>query len=346
MHNAFLVIRTVFFALFTYFYIVILIFASWNVAAAKSSGMSAPGASVFLLINSIFMFMLVPIAYLAEQICARARPAHVRTECAWTALMSTLQLAASVDVTVGSSIYCHTNPKWAMCASTSLLVQVSWLATFSILSYCLTLCVAAATHAESVPEIWTTPVPHVPWFRPSAEAEEEPAAPVGTPKLPTREKTLSTWSGESCAVTKYIAERWDKLSRTERQSMASGPILFTRGRQSDDATRPAWARLQSTRRGVDHPFAHPLPRCKGPPPQVALPPLPPATHSSTVARPRESCFVEGSERRETSSTRSDRMATNVFPKMIADPDSPIPRPNLSEWVRADTVHKGPGDSIV
>lgn len=71
----------------------------------------APGASVFLLTSSVFTFVLVPMcvivlslsdtrieaflgarAYLAELICARARPAHVRLECAWTAFMSIFQL--------------------------------------------------------------------------------------------------------------------------------------------------------------------------------------------------------------------------------------------------------------
>lgn len=27
----------------------------------------------------------------------------------------------------------------------------------------------------------------------------------------------------------------------------------------------------------------------------------------------------------------------MFPREIVDPDLPIPRPSLSEWVRADTV---------
>ena len=138
---------------------------------------------MFLLISSAFIFVLVPMcvivssfpltrvetlflarAYLAELICARARPAHVRVECAWTALMSTFQLgevfplvltrladevtvAASISVTVnGPPVYCHMECKlrlcerwsathvglmsapWAMCASSFLLVCISWLA--------------------------------------------------------------------------------------------------------------------------------------------------------------------------------------------------------------------------
>lgn len=68
----------VFEALLTYIHILIVVFASWNIIAAKSSRMSseqhrplrwcdantcfpAPGASVFLLTSSVLIFVLVPM---------------------------------------------------------------------------------------------------------------------------------------------------------------------------------------------------------------------------------------------------------------------------------------------
>jgi len=340
MHNAFLVIRTVFFALLTYFHVLILGFASWNIVTAKSSGMSAPGASVFLLVNSVFIFGLVPIAYLAELFCAKARPAQVRVECAWTALMSVLQLAASVDVTVsGPPMYCQTHSPWAMCASSSLLVHISWLATLIVLSYCLTIWVASVTHATSLPDIWITPVPHVPWFSLGADA----SAPVTISPLPTHKhsktpSSSSSVSETSCAVSKYIAERWEKLSRTERQPVSSGPSLSTKGRQSADTARPTWARQYRIRRGVDSPFSKPLPERNEP--LVLLAP-PPRTHSRRVVTSWDSDSLEVSEQLETTKTGScltlASRTTSVFPQKIAHPDLPIPRPSLSEWVRADSV---------
>ncbi|KAF8557245.1 hypothetical protein OG21DRAFT_341276 [Imleria badia] len=339
MHNAFLVIRTVFFALLTYFHVLVLIFASWNIVAATSSGMSAPGASVFLLMNSVFIFVLVPVAYLAEVICVKARPAYVRVECAWTVLMSIFQLAASVDVTVnGPPMYCQTDSPWAMCASSSLLVHISWLATLIMLSYCLTICVTSATHATSLPDIWITPVPHVPWFHPDAEAPASISLHLPTHKH-AKTSSSSTYVREaSCAVSRYIAERWEKLSRTERQPVSSGPILFTKGHQSGDLTRPTWARQHRIRRGVDDPFAKPLPKRKEP--EVLAPP--PRTHSKQVMTPRDShSAVEvgnqpGIMRTRSYSTVTPRISP-VFPHRPVDPDLPIPRPKLSEWVRADVL---------
>ncbi|KAF8447601.1 hypothetical protein L210DRAFT_3526814 [Boletus edulis BED1] len=346
MCNVFLVVRTIFFALLTYIYVLVLIFASWNIAAATSFGISTPGASVFLLMISIFIFVLVLVAYLAEIICPKARPAQARFECAWTAMMSILQLAASVDVTVnGPPIYCHTHSSWAMCASSSLLVHISWLATLTIFSYCLTICVASATHATSLPDIWITPIPHVPWFRPDVDIEAP--VPATIPHLPAR-KPLQIPSSPtsvreaSCAVSKYLAERWEKLSHISRHPTSSGPILFNGGRQSADPNRPTWARQYRVRRGVDDPFAKPLPPRKEPPVTVVLPPPPPRTHSRQVVVSRDSSTVDGSEPRGmvrtlSSSTLPSR-TPSMFPQKITNPDLPIPRPNnMSEWVRADAL---------
>ncbi|KAN0076978.1 hypothetical protein V8E55_010833 [Tylopilus felleus] len=341
MENAFLVIRAVFFALLTYLHVLVLIFASWNIVAAKSFGISTPGASVFLLVNSVLIFVLLPVAHLAELICAKARPAYVRVECAWTVLMSILELAASVDVTVnGPPTYCQTHSPWAMCASFSLLVHINWLVTLIMFSYCLTICVVSAAHAAALPDIWITSIPHVPWFNLGAEGP----VPVTISLLPTRKhskipSSSSDLSRTSCAISKYIAERWEKLSRTERQPASSGPVLFAKGHQSADPTRPIWAREHRIRRGVDHPFAKPLPK-RGEPSVILTPP--PRIHSRQVATPSDahSVTVVASEQPQTKahfhSSQASR-SSSVFPHTLANPDLPIPRPNRSEWVRADTL---------
>ena len=46
----------------------------------------------FFFLKFIDVSFLLARAYLAELICAKARPAHVRFECVWTALMSIFQL--------------------------------------------------------------------------------------------------------------------------------------------------------------------------------------------------------------------------------------------------------------
>lgn len=163
---------------------------------------------------------------------------------------------------------------------------------------------------------------------------------MGSTHQPTRwhkksPSSSSSWSETSCALSKYIAERWEKLSRTERQSVPSGPILFTKGRQSIDASRPAWARQHRIRRGIDHPFAKPVPStCKVP--HVVLAP-PPRIRSRHLVPAGDSHFVEVSQQLEVTRTCSYILSPRtptVFPRGTGNPDLPILRPGLSEWIRA------------
>jgi len=216
---------------------------------------------------------------------------------------------------------CQMRSPRGICASSSLLVPVSWLATLIILTYSLTICITSITHSTSLPSIWTTPVSAVPWFGSGAA----PSA------ARTRSKAFLSPGEESCAVTKYIAERWEKLSGIEHQS--SGPILFSIGRQSTiDSARPAWARRQKTRRGLDNPFTKPSPLCEE---QPAAPPPPPRTHLKETVAPRDSHYVEVCRQSDSSSALTLQTPT-VFPK-TTDPDLPIPLPRLSEWIHADAA---------
>ena len=148
------------------------------------------------------------------------------------------------------------------------------------------------------------------------------SAPVTTSHLPTHKHSASE---TSCAVSKYIAERWEKLSRTERQPISSGPIVFTKGHLSVDAARPTWARQHRIRRGVDIPFSKPPPKRGEPPVFLAPPPR------RQVVTSWDSYSLEISEQPET--TKTDSYLT------LASEDLP-PRTllsSLSEWVRADSA---------
>lgn len=257
--------------------------------------------------------------------------------------MSILQLSASIYVTtVGPPELCRSQSVWTVCASAALLVPISWLATFIMLAYCVTLCVMAATHVYLMPNLWTTPVSVVPWFN-LTDAALYPAA-VSFPPRPLS-KALSTASAESdssCNVSKFIAETWDKLSRVEgRVIEPSKPILFTRGSPSVSSTRPAWAKqleLQ-TRRGVDQPFStrgvspsdH-SPKVPSPPPRACAKQMPGPKDLESAQAPRELQLARNS----SSSTLTPQTPT-IFPKKIADPDQPIPRPRLSQWIPADAA---------
>ncbi|KAG6335399.1 hypothetical protein ID866_3694 [Astraeus odoratus] len=337
MLNAFLVIRMIFFALLLYLNVLVIVFAAWNLTAVRSI---APGAPLILAANSALIILFLTLATTAEAICPKARPGHVRVECAWTVLTSTLQLAASINVTVnGPPMTCQFNWTWSTCASSSLLVPVTWLVTLVILGYCLTICITACVHAPWIPDLWTMPVSSVPWF------DFGTKAPVATSGVPSTGKAskfsrFSSASNESCPITRYITERWGKLSGVERQSQSpSNPILFSRGHQSMDSRRPTWARQMDVRRGVDQPFVRP------PPPFAVLrdahPLQPPAVLTKEVAMSRQSHYVDichTSEMKSSDGRSTLTLATEtptMFPKGIEDPDRPIPLPHLSQWVRAD-----------
>ncbi|KAH7889288.1 hypothetical protein F5I97DRAFT_1843070 [Phlebopus sp. FC_14] len=345
MRNAFLVIRSIFFALLLYLNVLLLVFAVWNVAAAKSSGLSAPGATVFLVVNSVLTIVFVTGGYLGELICAKARPSHVRVECLWTASMSILQLGSSVTVTVnGPPMACQVRSTWSTCASASLLVPVSWLATLIIIAYCFTICITSVVHSDLIPDIWTTSVSSTPWFSGAATTR----LPQARSRVPSKAfSTTTTSSEESCAVTKYIAERWEKLSGMERQAEPSNPILFSRGRQSVDSSRPTWARQTQARRGIDQPFGLPTTVHGG---QQTNPSPPPKVLAKDMAE-SDPHYVE--VRRKSEMNKNDSGSRSIltprtptaFPNRIADPDLPIPLPCLSDWIRADAARGISVDSV-
>ncbi|KAG2367504.1 hypothetical protein BDR07DRAFT_1393457 [Suillus spraguei] len=245
--------------------------------------------------------------------------------------MGILQLAASIYVTTASPpMLYQSHSTWTVCASAALLVPISWFTTFIMLVYCVTLCVMAATHVYFLPTLWKMPVTAVPWFNLTD------SIPVSLPSRPLSEISSSAWteSGGSCKISKYIADTWERLYRVEgRVVEPSKPILFSRHCPSIDSTRPAWAKqleLQ-TRRGVDQPFLTQRLSPSSNSPKVPLPP--------PKARAREvSDFVDLQLNKNTSCSTLTPRTPAIFPKRIADPDLPIPRPQLSEWIPADAAN--------
>ncbi|OJA14877.1 hypothetical protein AZE42_00805 [Rhizopogon vesiculosus] len=345
MLNVFLTVRAIFFTLILYFNLLGTIFAAWNIVSSSSSGMPVPGAAAFLVVNAALIFVLVTMAYSAEAICARARPAHVRFECGWTVLMSILQLSASIYVTtVGPPALCRSQSAWTVCASAALLVPVSWLTTFIMLAYCVTLCVIAATHVYFMPNLWTTPISAVPWFNLTESALYPAAVSPPTRPLSTSSSFTSSESDSSCHVSKFITETWEKLSRVEGRVIdPSKPILFSPGSPSINSTRPAWAKqLQlDTRRGVDQPFSTRGISPSGYSPEVPTPP--PKARAKQAPGPKDLKSAQIYELQLARNSSESACSTltlqtpTIFPKKIADPDLPIPRPRLSEWIPADAT---------
>jgi len=209
----------------------------------------------------------------------------------------------------------------------------------TVLVYCITLCVMAATHVYFLPTLWKMPVTAVPWFNLTD------SMPISFPSRPLSEISSSTWaeSGSSCSISKYIADTWERLHRVERRVVEpSKPILFSRNCPSIDSTRPAWAKqleLQ-TRRGVDQPFLTQRISPSSNPPKVPLPP--PKARAREVSSLNDLNYAETFmnlqlNKNKPYSTLTPRTPT-IFPKRIADPDLPIPRPRLSQWIPADAAN--------
>lgn len=308
--------------------------------SSTSSGMPVPGAAAFLVVNAALIFALTMLAYSAEVICPKARPSHVRFECGWTVLMGILQLAASIYVTTASPpTLCQSHSIWTVCASAALLMPISWFTTLIMLVYCVTLCVMAATHVYFLPTLWKMPVTAVPWFNLTD------SIPVSLPPRPLSEISSSTWaeSDGSCKISKYIADTWERLYRVEgRVVEPSKPILFSRHRPSIDSSRPAWAKqleLQ-TRRGVDQPFLTQRLSPSSNSPKVPLPP--PKARAKEVLGVNDlkypETFVDLQPNKNISCSTLTPRTPAIFPKRIADPDLPIPRPQLSEWIPADAAN--------
>jgi hypothetical protein len=197
----------------------------------------------------------------------------------------------------------------------------------------------AATHVYFLPTLWKMPVTAVPWF------DLTDSIPVSFPSRPLSEISSSTWGEKdgSCKISKYIADTWEKLHRVEgRVIEPSKPILFSRNRPSINSTQPAWAKqleLQ-TRRGVDQPFLTQRLSPSRSSPKVPLPP--PKARAREVSGPNDFQVCSDFHDLQLDKYKSCSILTpqtpTIFPKRIADPDLPIPRPRLSEWIPADAAN--------
>ena len=137
---------------------------------------------------------------------------------------------------------------------------------------------------------------------------------------------------------------------------------------SNESMRPNWAKRVSPRRGVDAPFAMPSPPSRFSFRQPVLPPVRPlrplklkSSWSQTTvnspppvpALPQKAVVVGGPALPDHSPTGSfyidlERDAVvpvgdasrpvsyGMFPEDVGDPDQPVTRARLSQWVRADS----------
>ncbi|THU86428.1 hypothetical protein K435DRAFT_805118 [Dendrothele bispora CBS 962.96] len=304
MPSPFLLLRNLFFALMAYLSLLTLIFSSWNVNVTSSSGLSVPGSSVILILNSCLVFIGLSLG-LAPLVWPQFNTAQIILECAWSAILSLLQIGAAISTTVVTSSVIRQKDNVAINASSFLLVPVTWLSSLCTLAHFFILFMSAMTHMQSDANIWSKSVYDIKWFGFSSVKLD--ASDVSSPRPKT--------GFEEDSWTMYLADIESSAGRKARYPPA-------------DHEKAPWAPT-NVRRGRDAPFQAPVnsdtqsSRQSSPTPRAndALPPLPlrvepkaPAVGSRFIERFRSFHF---------------------FPNSVDDHDQPIPLPRFSRWIRAD-----------
>ncbi|KAI0035707.1 hypothetical protein K488DRAFT_82745 [Vararia minispora EC-137] len=341
MKTPFLVIRFVLFALLGYHSVLAVALSAWNILAAKHAGVFVSSGAVLLIFNACFFFLWMTLAFV-EYIGQRANRSAsvVAYECVWAGLMSVLDLAAGIAVVLGGPpVYCQKNVPYDLCASSTILVPVSWFAGIIMLSYFLTILGLSVGHMRSEPGVWLRSLYDVPWF----DADRVSKYPPCLPPVNRHESTRFS----------FIARRHSTSSlpaATERQPTTSEDAPQDRGIPYDkplpldppplnqrtdvnDPNRPWWSRYRM-RPGVDLPFAV----------RFSSAILPRNASRPTVdKRQRDAEAGAGADifgdfgQLYANFSPGERQPTQRVPDSAGtlDYDKPVPRPPRSEWVRAD-----------
>jgi hypothetical protein len=303
-----------------------LIFASWNIYASLLAGLSAPSTSVFVILESCLFFICVTFAF-AEFFRPKGKTSYTMVECGWVGLISLFQTGAAIGSTInGPAISCpSSHSEWGVCASSILLVPSTWLSSILSLAYFLALFVTIMAHKSIYPDIWKRTVYTIEWF--------------GRPQeRPSNEKIVRNFLENSPLSNEDpYRDYYEDIESTAARKIHY-PI-----RDSIDQATP-WG--PTVRRGIDHPFTRPMSNRSSPIPQRLNLPLPSLPDRSAGAgagvgsryleKFRESNILSRSES-PMQYTRHYHTHNSSFPPSVADLDKPIPLPELSEWVRADSA---------
>ncbi|KAI0375044.1 hypothetical protein BV20DRAFT_1033072 [Pilatotrama ljubarskyi] len=181
MRNPFIVLRFVLFAILVYVNLLTVGFAVWNLSELKSLQGQALGAPTFVVFNACVVLTLL-VGCLVTAWYSLAAFDRVRNECVWTGLVSALQLASSIDITVNGPPALCQGVSITACASSSLTVALSWISSTILLLYSFSLFTTAVTHTPVIPDVWASSVRAVPWFVVPGDCVESRLPPVSKPR--------------------------------------------------------------------------------------------------------------------------------------------------------------------
>lgn len=319
--NPFLVVRFIFFAILVYLNLFILIFAALNIAAVKSPQTPAPGAAVFLVFNCCLLYLCLFVG-LSELVISWTWTSIVKLECVWTAILSVLELAATVTMNVnGPPTMCEHGDSFnlAACTSSSVLVPVTWLATFTLIAYCLTLAITTIMHAQTFHDVWSVSVYAVPWFGVNP--------PVAARKAPITVLDISAPMKDASADSEVSSRISREMPKPGEDVEAALPKISDPISVSLNLISAPWAIGKLGRRGVDPPFAT-KDSDSSVPPARPRPPRP-----GVVTRYFELSWFS----RKSQVQPNPQTPGGAFTRTPGNEDAPIPLPRLSEWIRADAA---------
>jgi hypothetical protein len=248
-------------------------------------------------------------------------------------------------------LFCWYEPYPKIRANTYCMLTIP----MTVIVYFFMLLGTTVAHMHTYPLIWWSSVYSVPWFVSPMSNEPNTITQLES-QSPPRPNTLSASSNKS--HTSFIAIRYLRhrfSTKIDDVENISEPILFPRQSNGLPATQPTpgWAKKATTRRGVDMPFtreegvlfpeetfelAAPQPRIAQTPRRGIDPPFATRMDGPTVP---PAIYIKGNlpvphfDTRSVSPLRRDLTVSPAFSQNVADQDSPIPLPKLSEWIRAD-----------
>ncbi|KAF9453234.1 hypothetical protein P691DRAFT_771601 [Macrolepiota fuliginosa MF-IS2] len=349
MFNVFLVIRTVFFALLLMFSLLLLVFAAWNISSTSAIGYHTTGSSIFTIFTNSLLIILLGCSVI-EYFLPHIRSANVLVECGWAAIIALFQLGAAISTTTsGSSLTCRITGDWSICASSSVLIPVSWLHTFIGFAYFFMLSISAMSHFRAYPDLWTRTIYTVDWFvDPRMKAFLHQA--TSGPRLVSWSEYLDGIKSTAGRKQLYgLEEDVEKAPWAENISVRRGKddpyaasVVTRSGRSTPFSTVPLSHRTAesvSGRSGISLAYTSSSGRGTPATENASLPPLPPRVLSKDSSLSSSgSRFLEGLGRdlRKSSQPVLPHIdTTSPFPSTIEDHDLPIPLPHKSTWIRAD-----------
>jgi len=315
LKSPFLLVRFVVFSLLIYLGLTALGFAAWEVGANRAAGAHVNGASALLIFTGIAMPLCIG-ASLADMKISSLMVSMVGIECFWTGIFASLQIAASIFVTLaGPPEFCGARAPLAFCASTTILVPISWMAATLLLGYFIAIVTLCTAHLHLYPTLWSMSLYEIDWFVEDNAKDKRSSAPQ-LPPLNT--STLTRLS---------VASRRHSISSLPRdvENQVLVPVFPDSGKPlvSPVPSNIWWGRLLPGRAGKDHPFR--IRRVKRPEFQW---------------QGSEGDLRYGQPVPSTRVLSSGVPQTQPYPSVteaVLNEDEPIPLGDRAQWIRAVTL---------